>query len=95
MVQPTEYFALYLAALSELEVNPNFLWSFLTSTDNLQLLKPGIKELVEYNLMLAETGTIGEIAAAFLCGREPLTSQLFASFVKVLKQKRKRMPKFN
>lgn len=90
--QPTEYFALYLGATSELEINPNFLWSFLTSTDNLQSLKPGIKELVEYNLMLAETGTIGEIAAAFLCGRESLTSHLFASMIKVLKQEGKECP---
>ena len=90
--QPTEYFALYLRAVSELKVNPNFLWSFLTSEDSLQSLKPGIQELVEYNLMLAETGTIGEIAAAFFCGREPLTSQLFTSMIRVLKQEGKECP---
>ena len=90
--QPTEYFALYLGAISELEVNSNFLWSFLTSEHSLQSLKPGIQELVEYNLMLAKTGTIGEIAAAFFCGREPLTSQLFIPMIKVLKQEGKECP---
>ena len=90
--QPTEDFALYLGATSEIEVDPNFLWSFLTSTDNLQSLKPGIKELVEYNLTLVETGTIGEIAAAFFCGREPVSSQLFTSIIKVLKQDGKECP---
>ena len=90
--QPTEYFAVYLGAISELEVNSNFLWTFLTSKHSLQSLKPGIQELVGYNLTLAETGTIGEIAAAFFCGREPVSYQLFTSIIKILKQDGKECP---
>ncbi len=90
--QPNKDFDLYLRALAEIEVDPDCLWSFLESKDNLHLLKPEIKELVESNLRIARLGTMEEIAATFFFGREKLTSQLFTSIIKVLKQEGKECP---
>ena len=90
--QPNKYFALYLQAISEIGVDEDCLWSFLESQDNLHSLKPGIRELVESNLNIARTGTMEEIIAAFFCGREQLTAQIFTSIIKVLKQEGKECP---
>lgn len=88
--QPNDNFAIYLRAIAEMEINPDyFLWDFLEAPDNLDSLKPGIKELVEFNLAIVRTGTTAEIMAAFFCGREKLNSTLFTSGIEILKREGK------
>lgn len=84
--QPTENFAFYIRAVLNIKSDFNFLWTFLTSKDDLDLLKPGIKELVEYNIKIAEAGTLGEMAAVFFCGREQLNSHFLDLIIKISNQ---------
>lgn len=83
--KPNPDFANYLRAIAALGADSDCLWYFIESQDNLDLLKPGIKELVEFNLAIAESGTIAQILTTFSLGREQLTSQMFASILKVSK----------
>lgn len=88
--QQNEDFALYLRAIAEMEIDPDlFLWYFQEAPNNLDLLKPGIKKLVEFNLAIAKSGLLAEITAVFFYGREKLNSRLFASAIKILKQEKK------
>ncbi|MDJ0568388.1 MAG: DUF3050 domain-containing protein [Pleurocapsa sp. MO_192.B19] len=90
--QPNEDFTIYLRAIAELKIDPDCLWYFLESQANFDFLKPGIKELVEFNFLMARLGSMAEITATFFFGREKLTSQLFTSIIKVLQQKGKECP---
>lgn len=87
--KPNEDFALYLRAMTEIGISPDCLLSFLESKNNLHLLKPKIRELVETNSEIVRLGTMAEIAATLFFGREKLSSQLITSIFKVLKQKGK------
>ncbi|VEP14271.1 conserved hypothetical protein [Hyella patelloides LEGE 07179] len=84
-----EDFAIYLHSMAEIGVDPYFLWSFLKSEDNLHLLKPGIKELVAFNLKIVQLATIEETAATFFFGQEQLTFSVLLAIIKVLKQENK------
>lgn len=85
--QPNEDFARYLRAVAEIDIDPDcYLWYFLEAPNNLDLLKPGIKELVEFNSNIARSGTISEQLAVWLFGREKLDSRVFTSIIKVVEQ---------
>lgn len=91
--QPNDDFALYLRAIAELEIDPDlYPWYFLEAKNNLDVLKPGIKELVEFNSAVARTGTMAELAAAFFFGREKLSPILFIFTVEALLYKGKEGP---
>lgn len=91
--QPSDGFDSYLRAVAEINLDPDsYLWHFLEAPNNLDLLKPGIKELVEFNSNIARTGTISEQLAVWLFGREKLDDQVFTSIVKVVQQENHKCP---
>lgn len=91
--QPNEDFNRYLRAVAEIDIDPDcYLWYFLEAPTNLDLLKPGIKELVEFNSKIARSGTIAEQLAVWLFGREKLDSQVFTSIIKVIQQADRECP---
>lgn len=91
--QPSKDFDCYLRASAEINIDPDcYLWYFLEAANNLDSLKPGIKELVQFNLDTARSGTISEQLAVWLFGREKLNSQVFTSIAKVIQQENQKCP---
>ena len=82
----TSHFSLYVRAMKEMGVNTFDIYSFLEEGCITSHLKPGIREFVTYNLDIAQSGAIEEVAATFFYGREKLIPDMFTSIVDVLKR---------
>ena len=86
-------FANYLRAIAEIGLDSDWcLQYFLEAPNNLAVLKPEIKALVEFNSSLANWGTISEMIAVLLLEREQLALRVFTKIVRVLKMEAKECP---
>ena len=83
----------YLGAISEIGIDSNFyLWYFLEAPKNSEVLKPGIKALVEFNSSVANWGIRSQMIAVLLLGTEQLDLRVFSKIVRVLKSEGKECP---
>ncbi|MFZ4712129.1 MAG: DUF3050 domain-containing protein [Bacteriovoracaceae bacterium] len=84
----TSHFMLYLKSMKEVGASHEPILDFIHSLNGRHFdtssLEPGIREFVHYNLELSLTGTIEEVAGAFLFGREKLVPEMFQSMLKTL-----------
>ncbi|MCH7987957.1 MAG: DUF3050 domain-containing protein [Planctomycetes bacterium] len=89
----TSHYELYLDAMTEVEADRKPVETFLR---NLQAgmnpqsafqdidIPERTRKFVEYNLQLAETGRLHEVAAAFCYGREDVIPEMFSQLVETL-----------
>lgn len=75
-----DHFTLYLQAMDEVGARQNLLQHFLLELD-LTLLSTAQRNFVQFNLNLAASGKIHEVAAAFFFGREKLIPDMFTSIL--------------
>ena len=75
-----DHFSLYLRAMEEVGAKPQTLLHFINTLDykNLTLAQANF---VQFNLNLAGSGKIHEVAAAFFFGREKLIPDMFTSLL--------------
>lgn len=91
--QPSKDFANYLDAVAEVCTDPDsYLWYFLEASNNLDKLKPEIKVLVEFNLSVANWGTISEMIAVLLLRKKQFDLRVFTKIVRVLTSEGKDCP---
>jgi len=91
---PTSHFDLYIKAMSEVGADSWEIFNFIEHNCNVNLLKPGVREFVDYNLTVARSGALVEVAGVFFYGREHLIPEMFASALQVLDRKEKLCPTF-
>ncbi len=82
---PTSHFELYLNAMTELGADTAPIRSYLRTLDP-NLMPVGVRDFVQRNLALAQSGNVTRIAAAFLYGREKLIPEMFEQMVQVLER---------
>jgi hypothetical protein len=96
--KPCSHFNLYIRAMNEIHANSSKILSFVRSIRHMDYrtdeLRPGVKEFVDFNLNLAVTGEVEELAGAFLFGREKLVPDMFKSIVRVLEKQNLPCPSF-
>jgi hypothetical protein len=88
---PVSHFDLYLQAMEEVGANTRPIREFIR-TNRFDLIPPGAREFVEFNLNVATQGHIVEVAANFFFGREKLIPEMFQSIVKVLTEEKVEAP---
>lgn len=84
---PVSHFDLYIRAMEEVGADTWEIFKFIENNCNVNLLKPGVREFVDYNLAVAQSGSLLEVAAVFFYGREHLIPEMFSSALRVLEQK--------
>jgi len=94
----TSHFMLYIKSMKELGADTTPILSFIDSLKGSQFdtttLEPGIRQFVHFNLELSLTGTIEEVAGAFLFGREKLVPDMFKSIIEILLPYKEKYPSF-
>ena len=90
---PISHFDLYIRAMEEVGADTFEIFNFIENDCNVNLLKPGVREFVDYNFAVAQSGPLPEVAAVFFYGREHLIPEIFFSILRVLEQEEKPCPK--
>ncbi len=78
--EPIDHFSLYLKAMNELGAKTQKIKNFLEVQD-FDKLTTAQRNFVQYNLELAKTGLLHEVAAAFFFGREKLIPDMFTTII--------------
>ena len=76
-----DHFSLYLRSMDELGASYTRLTNFLCDGNIEKWCSSAEKNFVTYNLQLAHSGKIHEVAAAFFFGREKLIPDMFTSIL--------------
>ncbi len=85
--EATDHFSLYLRSMSELGASAHRLNNFLGDNNSdfdsalVKWCTPAEKDFVSFNIALATSGKIHEVAAAFFFGREKLIPDMFTSIL--------------
>lgn len=87
------HFDLYLKGMNEVGASTDSIESFLENFDTEPLSKP-IGDFVAYTLSLAENGSLPEIAASFLFGRESLIPKMYQGLLDNMKVDKMICPSF-
>jgi hypothetical protein len=74
--EPIDHFSLYLLAMDEIGASSKEINQFIQNLD-FEKLSVAQKNFVQFNLNLAGSGKIHEVAAAFFFGREKLIPDMF------------------
>lgn len=85
------HFELYLKAMEEIGASTSEIRDFLSNLD-VNKIPSGAREFVSYNLEIAESGSVVEVAASFFFGREKLIPDMFQSIVDTLKRENIKAP---
>ena len=83
--KPCSHFDLYLKAMEEVGADTTKIKMFMETLD-FDLIPHGAREFVRFNLETATSGTVLEVAASFLYGREKLIPDMFVSIVETLEK---------
>lgn len=78
--QASDHFSMYLAAMDEIGANTSPIREFISSLD-MELLPSHIKPFVSYNLELAKSAPVHQVAGAFFFGREDLIPSMFSGII--------------
>lgn len=81
----TSHFQMYLQAMEEVGANVGPIRFYLETFDE-KYIPTEVAEFVSFNLQLAQSDRLHEIAAAFFYGREKLIPDLFTPMIKVLRK---------
>ena len=87
------HFELYLDAMEEVGSPTGAIKDFLTDF-NFDCIPAPAKKFVKYNLEVATTGHVVEVASSFFYGREKLIPEMFEAIVQVLHRENIHAPKF-
>jgi hypothetical protein len=79
--EPIDHFSLYINAMKELGANPSRLLNLTTDLNFNKWCSPAEASFVKFNLNLASSGKIHEVAAAFFFGREKIIPDMFTSIL--------------
>lgn len=90
---PISHFDLYLRAMEEIGCSTAVIKEFL-KTGDFSVIPSGAREFVKYNLNVAESGHIVEVASSFFFGREKLIPDMFQAIVDTLKKENISAPTF-
>lgn len=81
-----DHFSLYLKSMKDLNANPERLLNFTKDFNFDKWCTPAERSFVKYNLDLALSGKIHEVAAAFFFGREKVIPDMFTAILKDLEK---------
>ena len=87
------HFDLYLKGMNEIGASTDSIELFLENFDT-KPLSESIREFVSYTLDLAKNGTLPEIAASFLFGRESLIPKMYQGLLDKMKVDKATCPSF-
>lgn len=91
--RPISHFDLYLLGMEEIGASTEKIRDFLKDLDR-NKIPSEVREFVQGNLDVAQTGHVVEVAASFFFGREKLIPEMFESMVRTLKAERVEAPTF-
>ena len=87
------HFSLYLNSMKEIGADTRSMESFLVDFDTSPLVG-SIRDFISYTLNLTKNGTIQEIAASFLFGRESLIPKMYQGLLDKMKVDKTTCPSF-
>ncbi|OYZ19540.1 MAG: hypothetical protein B7Y39_11975 [Bdellovibrio sp. 28-41-41] len=76
-----DHFSLYINAMKEVDAETQSIWKFIESQDY-HALPLTIRKFVSFNINMAMTGSLHEVAGVFFFGREKLIPDMFRGLLK-------------
>jgi hypothetical protein len=89
--KPCSHFDLYLRAMEEVGADTTKIKMFMETLD-FDLIPPGAREFVRFNLETATNGSVLEVASSFFYGREKLIPDMFEAIVQTLEKENVKAP---